>query len=65
MGGGVPIFNAMQAHDVFQMIMIANLLTACIIYGFWRIIKDEWDWRGILWLLVPLLIVGLLSFPFQ
>jgi len=55
----------MQPHDVFQMIMIANLLTACIIYGFYRIIKDEWDWRGILWLVIPALIAALLSYPFQ
>jgi len=54
----------MEAHEIFQIIAIANLLTVCIIYGCWRIVKNEWDWRGMLWLLIPMVVAGLLSYPF-
>lgn len=55
----------MEPHDIFQMVLLANVLTACFIYGMWRIVKNEWDIRGMLWVLVPCAIAALLSWPFQ
>lgn len=40
----------------------ANILTIWVIYGFWRIKKDENDLTGILVLLAPLIIIGLIAY---
>jgi Zn-dependent protease with chaperone function len=42
--------------------LVANAITAAVIYGFWRIKRDENDMRGVLWLLIPCLIVAAVGF---
>lgn len=48
--------------DVFQAVVLANMLTAAVIYGARRIIYDERDIRGILWAVVPLLLIAGLAY---
>lgn len=49
-------------ETVFQAVILANILTACVIYGAWRIIRNENDWRGIAWAVVPALIGAFLAY---
>ena len=48
--------------DVFQAVILANALSFAVIYGMWRIVKNERDIKGILWAVIPALIVALLAY---
>ena len=48
--------------EVFQAVLIANVLTFAVVYGMWRIVKNERDIKGILWAVVPALIAALLAY---
>lgn len=48
--------------EVFQAVILANMLTLAVAYGMRRIIHDEWDLRGVLWAVVPLLAIAALAY---
>jgi hypothetical protein len=48
--------------SVFSAVIVANLLTACAIYGMWRITKNEWDFKGMLWIIIPGLLIAFLAY---
>ena len=48
--------------ETFNTVLLANALTIAIIYGFWRVKRDENSIPAMLWLIVPCLIVAGIGF---
>ena len=44
--------------EIMASVLWANALTAAVIYGFWRVKRDENDMRSLLWALIPCLLVA-------
>jgi cation transport ATPase len=48
--------------DITIDVLFANALTVAVIYGIWRIKRDENDWRAQVFFLIPLSIIGLVAY---